>query len=223
MVGRGSALLALTMGLGKTVTSIAAIEDLADNGALTTGLIIVPNSLKYQWQREILRFTGQRALVIDGPKAKREKLYSYAFRHRYVVTNYDSVVNDWNVVRDLPLDYIVCDEATAIKDPRPGLKKIKFRQACADPHRSHRAADREQTRGAVQHHGVRRPRGARSVPEVRPHLHRAQPLGQADPLPQPPAAARGHGRRHVPEEPEGCRRSVPPHQHRCHPVLPQRR
>jgi len=127
MVGRGSALLALTMGLGKTVTSIAAIEDLADNGALTTGLIIVPNSLKYQWQREILRFTGQRALVIDGPKPKREKLYSYAFRHRYVVTNYDSIVNDWNVVRDLPLDYIVCDEATAIKTFKTKRsKRIKF-------------------------------------------------------------------------------------------------
>lgn len=127
MVGRGKALLALTMGLGKTVTTIAAIEDFYDNGAVKTGLIIVPHSLKYQWQREIRRFTGQLALVIDGNKAQRERLYSLAFRHRYVVTNYESIVNDWNIVRDLPLDYIVCDEATALKSfTSKRSKKVKF-------------------------------------------------------------------------------------------------
>jgi SNF2 family DNA or RNA helicase len=127
MVGRGNALLALTMGLGKTVTTIAAIEDLHDNGAVSTGLVIVPSSLKYQWQREIKRFTGQLALVIDGDKAKRHRLYGNAFRFRYVITNYESIVNDWVVVRDLPLDYIVCDEATALKSmTSKRSKKVKF-------------------------------------------------------------------------------------------------
>lgn len=127
MVGRGKALLALTMGLGKTVTSIAAIEEFADNGAVNTGLIIVPSSLKYQWQREIRRFTGQLALVIDGDKPKRERLYTNAFRYRYVITNYESIVNDWSVVRGLPLDYLVCDEATALKSfTSKRSKKVKF-------------------------------------------------------------------------------------------------
>ena len=127
MVGRGSALLALTMGLGKTVTAIAAIEEFYDNGAVKTGIIIVPSSLKYQWQREIRRFTGQLALVIDGTKAQRERLYANAHRYRYVVTNYESIVNDWTTVRELTLDYIVCDEATALKSfTAKRSKKVKF-------------------------------------------------------------------------------------------------
>lgn len=110
-----------------TVTTIAAIEELYDNGAVKTGFIIVPSSLKYQWQREIRRFTGQLALVIDGPKDRRERLYKSAFRYRYVVTNYESIVNDWIVVRDLPMDFIVCDEATALKSfTSKRSKKVKF-------------------------------------------------------------------------------------------------
>ncbi len=127
MVGRGNALLALTMGLGKTVTAIAAIEEMYDNGAIQTGLVIVPSSLKYQWQREIRRFTGQLALVIDGDKKKRHRLYQNAFRYRYVVTNYESIVNDWAVVKDLAIDYMVIDEATAIKSfTSKRAKKVKF-------------------------------------------------------------------------------------------------
>lgn len=127
MVGRGKSLLALTMGLGKTVTSIAAIEEFYENGAVNTGLVIVPSSLKYQWQREIRRLTGQLALVIDGNKQQRERLYKNAFRYRYVITNYESIVNDWTVVRDLPMDYILCDEATALKSfTSKRSKKVKF-------------------------------------------------------------------------------------------------
>lgn len=127
MVGRGNGLLALTMGLGKTVSAIAAIEELRDNGAVSTGLIVVPSSLKFQWQREIKRFTGQLALVIDGAKAVRERLYANSGRHRYVITSYQSIVNDWTVVRNMDLDYIVIDEATAIKSfTAKRSKKIKF-------------------------------------------------------------------------------------------------
>ena len=127
MVGRGSVLLALTMGLGKSFTTIAALEELNENGAVKTGLIIVPSSLKFQWQTEIRKITGRLALVIDGNKATREMLYRHACRYMYVITNYESIVNDWNIVRDLDLDYIVCDEATALKSfTAKRSKKVKF-------------------------------------------------------------------------------------------------
>lgn len=136
-VRRGNALIALTMGLGKTLVAVMTIEELYDLGELTTGLIVVPASLKYQWQREIKRFTGQNALVIDGPPKTRAMLYRWARRFRYVIINYDLIVNDWapkkktphNIfsVRDMEFDYIVIDEGTAIKNPNAKRSKyIKF-------------------------------------------------------------------------------------------------
>ena len=134
IVERGNGLVALTMGLGKTLVAVMAIEELFDAGELSHGLIIVPASLKYQWQREIKRFTGQNALVIDGSPKTRAVLYRYARRFRYVIINYDLVVKDWAPkkksadntfsVRDMEFDYIVLDESTMIKTP--GIKRSKY-------------------------------------------------------------------------------------------------
>jgi len=137
VVERGNGLIALTMGLGKTLVAVMTIEELFDAGELATGLIIVPASLKFQWQREIKRFTGQNALVIDGPPKTRAKLYRYARKFRYVIINYDLVVNDWAPkkkapdntfsVRDMEFDYIVLDESTMIKNPKSKRSKyVKF-------------------------------------------------------------------------------------------------
>ena len=127
MVERKKLLLALHMGLGKTLTSIAAIEEMLDGGRLQRGFIIVPASLKYQWQREIKRFTGRRAVVIDGTKALRARQYQWSEHFPYVVTNYESIVNDWEYVKDMHLEFIVLDEATAIKGLRSKRsRRIKF-------------------------------------------------------------------------------------------------
>ncbi len=137
VVERGNGLVALTMGLGKTLVAVMAVEELYDQGELSTGLVIVPASLKYQWQREIKRFTGQNALVIDGPPETRAKLYRWAPRFRYVIINYDLIVHDWAPkkkspvnavsVRDMEFDYIVIDESTAIKNPKAKRSRyVKF-------------------------------------------------------------------------------------------------
>jgi SNF2 family DNA or RNA helicase len=134
VVSRGNGLIALTMGLGKTLVAIMTIEELFDAGELAHALIVVPASLKFQWQREIKRFTGQNALVIDGSPKNRAVLYRYATRFRYVIINYDLVVKDWAPkkkaadntfsVRDMDFDAIVLDESTMIKTPT--IKRTKY-------------------------------------------------------------------------------------------------
>jgi SNF2 family DNA or RNA helicase len=57
MVDRGKMLLALVMGAGKTVTTLAALEALLEVKEVEKVIIIVPSSLKYQWLREIQKFT----------------------------------------------------------------------------------------------------------------------------------------------------------------------
>jgi len=68
MIDRGKMLVAYDLGLGKTVITIAAIEELMDQGKVTEpGLVICLSSLKYQWASSIKKFTnGSTPLVIDG-------------------------------------------------------------------------------------------------------------------------------------------------------------
>lgn len=129
-------LVAFEMGLGKTPLTIAAIEQLADEEQVDAGLIVALSSLKYQWQKAIAKFTcadchgkleeGEdghhheptaSSIVIDGTPREREEQYAVAAEgnHRYVIVNYEQVVNDWKQVKRLPRDFVIADEVTAVK------------------------------------------------------------------------------------------------------------
>ena len=124
MVSRKNMLVAYEMGLGKTCMTIAAVEELALKKPV---LIIALSSLKYQWGKEIAKFSDSTYKVIDGTKSTREKDYLLgASSCNYVITNYESIVNDWDVVSSIEWGGIVCDEATAIKGFRSKRsKKVK--------------------------------------------------------------------------------------------------
>lgn len=117
MRARGRALLSLCMGAGKTLASLAATEELIAEGVIDRGLVLVPASLKYQWQREIRRYTGRSALVIDGTKAQRRKLYNYVDSFVYTILNYETLVNadDWKFWREHAADFLIVDEITYCK------------------------------------------------------------------------------------------------------------
>lgn len=118
MVDRGSMLLAFYMGLGKTPTTIATIETLIEEGEVDRCLVVVPASLKFQWLREIGKFTDSRAVVIDGPKAHRTNAWKHArSRCRYVIVNPETLVNDQDELKVFDYQAMVIDEATMIKSP----------------------------------------------------------------------------------------------------------
>ena len=108
MVERKHMLVAYEMGLGKTCMTIAALEQLKPH----TTLVIALSSLKYQWQKEISKFSDSSSVVIDGPKATRVKQYQQGHTEAdYVITNYESIVNDWDEIKGYTWDAVVCDEA----------------------------------------------------------------------------------------------------------------
>lgn len=118
MVERKRVLVAYEMGLGKTVLSLATIEHLIEEGKVSAGLVIVPGNVKYQWAHSIEKFTdGALTTVIEGTPTERRKQYEEIMEgsSEYVILNYEQVINDWALVRKLPRDFIVLDEATAIK------------------------------------------------------------------------------------------------------------
>jgi SNF2 family DNA or RNA helicase len=127
MVDQKKILVAYEMGLGKTPMTIAAIEDLRANGKVTkTVLVLCLASLKYQWKKEVEKFSDSSVLVIDGTPKQRHSQYEKLINHDYVVMNYEQVVNDWEIIRTHDFDAVIADEATAIKGFRAKrAKKVK--------------------------------------------------------------------------------------------------
>lgn len=124
MVDRGQMLLGLTMGAGKTATSIAAVEYLHELEEVDRCLVIVPASLKYQWEREIRKFTDASATVIDGTPQKRSSQWRMALASRYVIINPESLQKDESFLKRQTFQAVIVDEATMIKSP--GSKRSKF-------------------------------------------------------------------------------------------------
>lgn len=121
MLDRKQLLLALEMGLGKTVLTIAACEELLDAGTIATALIVCPASLKYQWKRMIEYFTEDATIkLIEGTPQRRMLQYGHVLTEEpdYVICNYEQIVNDWTFITKIDWDCVVCDEVQAIKSFR---------------------------------------------------------------------------------------------------------
>ena len=120
MVERKKMLVAYEMGLGKTCMTIAAIEQLKEDGVVTKPILVIAlSSLKYQWEKEIHKFSDATTEVIDGAKSTRAirwmRAYEWDGEANYIICNYEAVVNDWDLIKDYEWGAVVCDEATAIK------------------------------------------------------------------------------------------------------------
>lgn len=126
MVERQKVLVAYDLGLGKTVLTIAAIEALREKQPLGGVLVVCLSSLKYQWAKEIEKFSDQRAIVIDGTPKQRAAQWNSLSEYDYVIVNYEQVVNDWDALTLWEFGVLVMDEATAIKGFRSKRsKKVK--------------------------------------------------------------------------------------------------
>ena len=117
IVDRGNQLLALVMGAGKTAVAIRAVRQLRRERRVDRGLVFALKSTKYQWEREIRRFDPRATVqVVEGDKYQREKAITQAHRFNYTILHYECLVNDWELMGKLPLDFVIADECTAVKN-----------------------------------------------------------------------------------------------------------
>ena len=117
-VRAGRALIGDDMGLGKTIQSIAATEILARHFGVSKVLVVCPTSLKYQWQSEIMRFSGRQgekaARVINGGRAQRQK--DYALDDFCKITNYEKLSPDLDMIAAWAPELVIVDEAQRVKN-----------------------------------------------------------------------------------------------------------
>ncbi|KAF2115059.1 SNF2 family N-terminal domain-containing protein [Lophiotrema nucula] len=120
-------ILADEMGLGKTVQSISVLAYLAEvHNIWGPFLVIAPASTLHNWQQEITRFVPTMKVLPYWGNAKDRKIlrkfwdrkhitYSKDSDFHVLVTSYQLVVQDAQYFQKIRWQYMVLDEAQAIK------------------------------------------------------------------------------------------------------------
>lgn len=112
---RGRALIADDMGLGKTIQAIGTAELLRKHGMAASVWIICPTSLKYQWKKEIEKFTDSTASVVEGNQTRRNGLLE-ADDAFYKIVSYQSLVNNIRYGLKVMPDMVIYDEVQRLKN-----------------------------------------------------------------------------------------------------------
>jgi superfamily II DNA or RNA helicase len=111
----GRAFLADDMGLGKTLQAIAAALLLRRAAGASRALVVCPASLKHQWEREILRACGEKAVVMDGGRQARLAVYR-GWREGFLILNYELALRDLEAIQEAAPELVILDEAQRIKN-----------------------------------------------------------------------------------------------------------
>jgi superfamily II DNA or RNA helicase len=118
--------LADDMGLGKTVQVLALLESrreareatpAAQAGPARPGptLVVVPRSLVFNWKQEAARFTP-KLRVLDHTGAGRLRVGEHFEDYDLILTTYGTLRRDALLFKDVRFDYVILDEAQAIKN-----------------------------------------------------------------------------------------------------------
>ncbi|HVV99709.1 MAG TPA: DEAD/DEAH box helicase, partial [Planctomycetaceae bacterium] len=118
------------MGLGKTIQLLALLlERKKTREEHKPSIVVVPKSLVFNWHEEARNFTpGLKVLEYTGlDRANRRKHFAKA---DVILTTYGTLRRDILQLKDQKFDYVVLDEAQAIKNARSQVAKaVRLLQA----------------------------------------------------------------------------------------------
>ncbi|MEG2322431.1 MAG: DEAD/DEAH box helicase [Bacilli bacterium] len=116
-------ILADEMGLGKSIQTLFFIKELLKEDKEAKFLIVVPTSLAYNWENEILKFTPSLSYkIMLGPKIQREQLFKNS-NENVMITTYGLLREDLDNYQNINFKTIFIDEAQNIKNPNTNVTK----------------------------------------------------------------------------------------------------
>lgn len=129
-------ILADDMGLGKTIQCLAFLEKrrLKTKNKMPS-LLVAPKSLLGNWKNEAATFTPKLDVLIYAGNDRHTLDAAQFESFDLVVTTYQTMLRDFEFLKDLSWDCLICDEAQAIKNPEALISKAiktipaKFRLA----------------------------------------------------------------------------------------------
>jgi superfamily II DNA or RNA helicase len=137
--------LADDMGLGKTVQALALLEErrLSRSGP---SLVVVPRSLLFNWRQEAARFTPEMRVLVHEGRDRARDAASFA-EYDLVLVTYGTLRRDAPLLARTGFDYVILDEAQAIKNSATEtakasrLLRAKYRLAMSGTPVENRIAD----------------------------------------------------------------------------------
>lgn len=114
-------ILADDMGLGKTVTVLSLLQHIYEQNNNSRFLIVVPTSLVENWRAERDKFVPNMPVYAQyGPSRKQS---SQELPTGMIITSYNTLRNDIELMQQINWDYIALDESHAIKNPTSQIAK----------------------------------------------------------------------------------------------------
>ncbi|HUA63004.1 MAG TPA: DEAD/DEAH box helicase [Verrucomicrobiae bacterium] len=111
--------LADDMGVGKTAQVLAVLEQRRSQGE-GPSLVVAPKSVVFNWREEAARFTPKlRVLEHVGTDRDAESMTGYDL----ILTTYGTMMRDAEVLSRKQFDYVVLDEAQAVKNASTATAK----------------------------------------------------------------------------------------------------
>ncbi|GAA4341713.1 DEAD/DEAH box helicase [Flaviaesturariibacter amylovorans] len=107
--------LADDMGLGKTVQVLAFLLAEADTDGPHTSLVVVPNSLLFNWQAEAQRFAPTLRLHLHYGERRLRHIRDFD-RFDLVLTTYGTLLQDISYLKNYGFRHVFLDESQAIKN-----------------------------------------------------------------------------------------------------------
>src|SRR5262245_3753728 len=122
------ACLADDMGLGKTVQAIAVMLDWRRRSDRQTAMLIVcPVSVLGNWRRELHRFAPSLRVAMHHGKGRAEDVESFQrvmAEHDVLLTSYNLLQRDEEIVMACTFEGVILDEAQNIKNPTTKQSRV---------------------------------------------------------------------------------------------------
>jgi len=117
----GGLILADEMGLGKTIQLIALILSLNVSKG-KKALVVCPTSLLTNWYRELEKFSPSLNVMIHRG-AIRAGIAAAFNEIDVILVSYDTATTDISLLSDLEIEFLIADEAQAVKNPETNKRK----------------------------------------------------------------------------------------------------
>ena len=123
---KNSALFLLPTGSGKSFIAITLYNELKLSNRVTTpGIIVVPASLKYQWVKEVSKFSDLVAHSVDTPSKAGKKFDKQFEDCDLLICNYETLKNKavTEKLKEINCQFIIGDEIQKINNYKSGIHK----------------------------------------------------------------------------------------------------
>lgn len=128
-VDNGKGLLILPCGSGKTPILVGIYHELRKNNlTINPGAIVVKASLKYQWVKEVEKFSNYKVKAIDTPSKAKKKFDNQFEDADLFILNYETLKNDkvCEKLREKEIEVMLYDEIHYINNHKSARSKAAY-------------------------------------------------------------------------------------------------